>query len=271
MSVRRYYWNPRGGERCFVDADCFLFAFNKTQTAGTWSDLHVHPTWGELAYVSSGSIVMSTGAGNFLGQKHRAIWVPPGLQHEWYMPEACANRTLFIHPSVFGGLPRFAQYHAVEMTPLLRELIFAISDLAVDVATPEGGRLGRVLVDRLIHSKEVGTPLLIPRDHRLVEICAELLNSPDTPVRLTDWAAKLGVSEKTLSRKFLRQTGQTFGRWLQNMRLQHALTEIEDGRDVTSVALGCGYSSVSAFIAAFKKQFGKTPGTIARPTREKAL
>lgn len=227
----------------------------------------MHPTWGELTYVSSGSIVMSTGAGNFLGQKHRAIWVPPGLQHEWYMPEACMNRTLFIHPSVFGGLPRFTQYQAIEMTPLLRELILAVSDLPVDLATTEGERLGRVLIDRLMHSKDVGAPLLIPRDHRLVEICAELLNSPDTPVRLGDWANKLGVSEKTLSRRFLRQTGQTFGRWLQSMRLQYALTEIQEGRDVTSVAMACGYSSVSAFIAAFKKHYGKTPGAVAKPSQ----
>lgn len=260
MAVRQYYWNPREGERCFVDETSYLFGFNKTQAAGTWSDLHVHPAWGELVYVSSGSIVLCTGIGNFLGQKHRAIWVPPGLQHEWYMPEACMNRTLFVHPSVFGESPRFMKYQTIEVTPLMHELIFAVDDLSLDVTTPEGKRLGAVLIDRVLSSKEIGTPLLIPRDHRLVELCAEFLSSPDTPVRLADWAERLGISEKTLSRSFLRQTGQTFGRWLQGIRLQYALTEIQEGRNVTGVAMNCGYSSVSAFITAFKKHFGKTPG-----------
>ncbi|MFR8055148.1 MAG: helix-turn-helix domain-containing protein [Bilophila wadsworthia] len=77
------------------------------------------------------------------------------------------------------------------------------------------------------------------------------------------------MSEKTLARLFIRQTGQTFGRWLQIMRLQHAMTEIEQGQSVTAVALDCGYNSVSAFISAFKKHFGSTPGAIAKRRHER--
>lgn len=264
MALRQHYWNPRTGEQCFVDETHFLYPFNKKQDAGTWSDLHVHPTWGELTFVSAGSIVMCTGSGNFLGQSYRAIWVPPGIRHEWYMPEPSANRTLFIHPSVFAGSPRFRQYQAIEVTPLLRELIFAVADLRLDLAAPADRRLGQVLVDRLKCSKEVGAPLLMPCEHRLVELCAKALAAPDAPVRLADWSRQLGMSEKTLARMFIRQTGQTFGRWLQSMRLQHAMAEIEEGQSVTAVALNCGYNSVSAFISAFKKHFGKTPGAVAR-------
>lgn len=264
MSVRKYYWNPRGNESCFVDENTYLFAFNKTQEIGTWSDLHTHQAWGELVYVSSGSIVLCTENGDFLAQKHRAVWVPPGLQHEWYMPEACLNRTLFVHPSVLGESSRFMKYQLIEVTHLTRELILAIDDLSLDVTAPEGGRLARVLIDRLLDSKEIGIPLMIPRDHRLVEICAEFLSAPDTPVRLGDWAKRLGVSEKTLSRSFLRQTGQTFRSWLQEIRLQYACTEIKEGRNVTDAAMNCGYSSVSSFITAFKKRFGKTPGIMGK-------
>ncbi len=264
MALRQHYWNPRMGEQCFVDETHFLYPFNRKQDAGTWSDLHVHPTWGELTYVASGSIVMCTGTGNVLGQSCRAIWVPPGIRHEWYMPESSSNRTLFIHPSVFADKARFRRYQAIELTPLLRELIFAVADLQLDLAHPTDRRLGQVLVDRLERAKEIGTPLLMPSEHRLVELCARALQAPDEPVRLADWSRQLGMSEKTLARMFIRQTGQTFGRWLSGMRLQHALAEIEEGQSVTAVALNCGYSSISAFIAAFKKQFGKTPGALAR-------
>ncbi len=264
MPLRQHYWNPRTNEACFVDDKQFLYAFNERQDAGTWSDLHVHPDWGELLYVCTGSIVLCTGTGNFLGQGYRATWVPPGLQHEWYMPESSWNRSLFLHASIFEGLPRFRRCHGIEMTPLLRELILAVDDLRPDFATEEGRRLGLVLMDRLKASKEVGAPLLMPCEHRLVELCANALSAPDAPVRLADWSRQLGMSEKTLARLFIRQTGQTFGRWLQSMRLQHAMTEIEDGQSVTTVALNCGYNSVSAFIAAFKKHFGATPGMLGR-------
>ena len=44
----------------------------------------------------------------------------------------------------------------------------------------------------------------------------------------------------------------------------HARAQLEAGESVTAVALNCGYASVSAFIAAFKKLFGRTPGQLAR-------
>ena len=95
MALRQHYWNPRTNEACFVDETQLIYAFNERQDAGTWSDLHVHPDWGELLFVATGSIVLCSETGNFLGQGYRATWVPPGVQHEWYLPEASWNRSLF--------------------------------------------------------------------------------------------------------------------------------------------------------------------------------
>ena len=268
MPFRQHYWNPRVDKVCFVDEQQFLYTFNKRQDAGTWSDLHVHANWGELLFVCTGSIVLCTGAGNYLGQSARASWVPPGIQHEWYMPEASWNHSLFLHSSIFKDNPRFYRCHSLEVTPLLRELILTVDELKPDFTTEEGRRLGLVLADRLMASKEVGTPLLMPCERRLVELCTAALSSPDAPVRLGDWSRQLGMSEKTLARLFIRQTGMTFGRWLQSMRLQHAKAELEAGQSVTTVSLNCGYNSVSAFIAAFKKYFGETPGLITRRRQE---
>lgn len=267
MALREHYWNPRLQEQSFVNERRFIYAFNRHQGAGTWSDLHVHADWGELTYVSSGSIVLCTGSGNFSGNGYRGVWVPPGLQHEWYMPEACNNRSLFIHVSALEELPRFRAYHAVEMPMLLRELIIAMGNEDVDFETEAGVRLARVLLDRLQRTKEVGMPLLMPSDHQLVELCVEALAMPGQPVRLSDWSERLNVSEKTLERLFIRQTGQTFGKWVQNMRMQSALADLSKGDDVTTAAVNCGYSSVSAFISAFKKQFGTTPGALSKQVK----
>ena len=61
----------------------------------------------------------------------------------------------------------------------------------------------------------------------------------------------MGVSEKTLSRIFLRETGLSFRVWRQRVRLLGALPALANGERVTDVALACGYDSLSAFIAAF--------------------
>ncbi len=69
----------------------------------------------------------------------------------------------------------------------------------------------------------------------------------------------MSTSVRTLERLFQKETGMTFGKWRQQLRLLHALRLLAGGRPVTAVALDVGYDSPSAFIAAFKGFFGTTP------------
>ena len=68
-----------------------------------------------------------------------------------------------------------------------------------------------------------------------------------------------GASKRTLERIFVRETGMTAGRWRQRQRLMEAMRRLAAGQDVTSVAMDVGYASVSAFVYAFRTQFGATP------------
>jgi AraC-like DNA-binding protein len=52
----------------------------------------------------------------------------------------------------------------------------------------------------------------------------------------------------------------SFGKWRQQLRLIHSLRLLASGEQVTSVALDVGYDSPSAFVSAFRRTFGKTPG-----------
>ena len=45
-------------------------------------------------------------------------------------------------------------------------------------------------------------------------------------------------------------------------RGREAVALLEAGESVTEAALGCGYDSTSAYIAAFKQLFGATPGEL---------
>jgi AraC-like DNA-binding protein len=46
----------------------------------------------------------------------------------------------------------------------------------------------------------------------------------------------------------------------QGLRLLLGVTALESGQSVTSVAMDSGYDSVPAYIAAFRRQSGRTPG-----------
>jgi len=65
----------------------------------------------------------------------------------------------------------------------------------------------------------------------------------------------------------LREAGMTVRTWRQRMRLHSALPALSRGERGTDVALACGYESLSAFIAAFGKQFGLSPGEFLQSNR----
>ena len=72
-------------------------------------------------------------------------------------------------------------------------------------------------------------------------------------------ARKAGASLRTIERCFLAETGIPVGEWRRRTRLFHALRRLEAGGSVTDVALEVGYSTTSAFSAAFTREFGRSP------------
>jgi AraC-like DNA-binding protein len=81
-------------------------------------------------------------------------------------------------------------------------------------------------------------------------------------------ARRAGASRRTLERIFRKETGMSLGEWRQQARLLHAMRLLARGEPVTSTALEVGYESISAFIAAFSRVVGTTPGRYYRNCRK---
>lgn len=228
---------------------------------------HSH-AWGQLAYADEGVIEVHTETGCFVAPPQRAVWIPPGIVHQVKCGPQTSIRSLYIDRAIPGWATDDCR--VIEVSPLLKEMIRRFSALPVeyDEGGPDG-RFAEVLLDQIADASEVELMLPLPRDPELRRICEVLQDSPEDKHGLTDWAARLGISEKTLSRRFVRETGLSFRTWRQRMRLLWALAALEQTRSVTDVALACGYDSVSAFIAAFRKQFGDTPSGFLRGANSK--
>ncbi|UUD62440.1 helix-turn-helix transcriptional regulator [Pseudomonas seleniipraecipitans] len=239
-----------------------LYARNESLTRQTGTPRHSH-TWVQLTYAIQGVLHVRTAASSFVAPPQRAIWIPAGLEHEVLSSPNTEMRSLYLDTASTdspGGNCRVLGVDA-----LTRELIRSFCELPVEYdETGPDGRLAQVLLDRLRTAPEVHLSLPLPSDPRLRTLCAMLQGKPDDDRPLAAWGESLGVSEKTLSRLFLRDTGLTFRAWRQRLRLLGALTPLEQGQRVTDVALLCGYESTSAFIAAFRQQFGATPGEFFR-------
>src|SRR4029453_3611100 len=66
----------------------------------------------------------------------------------------------------------------------------------------------------------------------------------------------VGLGRRTFERRFLAETGMSPARWRHQARLLGAGEGRARGQPVKSVAADSGYASPSAFVAAFRKQFG---------------
>ena len=100
----------------------------------------------------------------------------------------------------------------------------------------------------------------IDEDPRALAFAQAVQAEPDGRAGLGDLARAAGASLRTLQRLFPRQTGLTLEAWRQKARMIHAAAALSAGASVTAASLDCGYESASAFITAFRRQFGRTPG-----------
>jgi AraC-like DNA-binding protein/quercetin dioxygenase-like cupin family protein len=223
---------------------------------------HSHP-WVQLSYAIQGVLEVQTSAGRFVAPPERAVWIPAGMPHRVFSSPRTEMRSLYLDCSVTAWAPQ--RCHVLGVSDLLRELIHAFSKIPVEYEQDGAqGRLTQVLLDQLAEAPQIDLMLPLPQDSRLRQIYHSLQLHPEQQTTLAHWSQKFDVSEKTLSRLFVRDTGLTFRAWRQRLRLLGALTPLEQGARVTDVSLACGYDSTSAFIAAFRQQFGDTPGEFFR-------
>lgn len=223
---------------------------------------HSHPTC-QLIHAVRGVMVVSAQGDQWVVPPTRGLWMPAREAHGIRMVGDVQVRTVYIRPDASAHLPAGCQ--VVGISPLLRELILA----AIDVAQPYGpdtrdGRLMQLLLDEVAVLPSLPLRLPRPADAGLRAICRTLADTPDDASTLTDWAGRLGIDAKTIQRRFVRETGMTFGQWRQQARLIAALEQLASGAKVVDVALNLGYSSPSAFATMFKRQFGASPSAYFR-------
>ena len=99
----------------------------------------------------------------------------------------------------------------------------------------------------------------MPAEERAREVADALAADPANNRTLEEWGQHVGASGRTLARAFIADTGLPFGRWRGLLRLQSALPMLAAGQPVSNVARHVGYESVSAFVAAFRRETGMTP------------
>jgi AraC-like DNA-binding protein len=229
----------------------FVLAESYAPTNGSW---HSHQR-AQLVHAAEGVLVVTTTAGRWIAPPQRAIWVPGSMRHR------VSSRRRFRLMTLYTTTKIDAPPHVVAVDRLVAELLAIAATFGPDYPArgPEA-RLVHVLLDRL--PALAVAPLLHlpgPTSPELVRIAQAIASNPANPKTLEEHAKQVGLGAKTIARRFLAETGLTFGRWRQQCRMIDAVERLAAGASVTRVAFEVGYDDVSSFIFAFRESMGTTP------------
>jgi AraC-like DNA-binding protein len=86
-----------------------------------------------------------------------------------------------------------------------------------------------------------------------------LVSSPADHATVAEWASRVALTERSLSRMLMEEIGMSFGRWRRQLPVILALRRLSAGQTVQTVTLDLGYESASSFVTMFRKVVGKPP------------
>lgn len=187
------------------------------------------------------------------------LWIPAGLAHSGRMTASTVLADALIAPE--HSPVSFDRATVMEITPLLASLMTHLEN--PELTADARARAEAVVFDALAPAARQMT-LQVPSIDRLAPIVSALLEDPNDPRALGDWASLIGVSERTVARLFRAHTGLPFSQWRQTLRVHHALGLLTEGHPVREVSDLMGFAQPSTFIASFKRVMGVTPGALQR-------
>ncbi|WP_215403654.1 AraC family transcriptional regulator [Vibrio gigantis] len=233
----------------------------KSYPNGFVIDWHFH-RYHQLVCASSGVMAVETENDLWLIPPQRAVWVPAYQKHKVYMYGDAEMKNLYLHQDIDLDLP--SESCVLNISAMLREIINHLSESAEqsaqDTFSQPYRNLIQVVLDQLKVAPQASVNIPVPSDKRLVPICEAILQDPSSNQSLKEWSERANVSSRTLSRMFRSDLGMSFIDYRQQARLFSALKLLANNQPVTTVALSCGFSSLSAFNQLFKLNFGVTPG-----------
>lgn len=235
-----------------------LVGLARDYPAGFAAAMHTHPR-AQLLYAVSGVMRVEMPDAAFVVPPSLALFLPAHAPHAIRMDGPVAMRALFLREDAAKRADKGTAVVAV--SPLLREVVLAACAEPLDWDRRGRGRwLAELALDEIARATVLPLGLPLPVDPRLLRAVAALRARPGDPRRLEDLAEVAGASSRTVARLFRAETGLSFRQWRQQARMAAAMEALTTGATPARAAAVAGFAGQAAFGAAFRAQFGMTPG-----------
>jgi len=220
------------------------------------TDRHAHAR-GQLLGTLQGVVTIGTEHGRWLIPPINAVWLPPHVEHDFTSHGAFHGWSVYVAEHACASLPDTPR--VIRLSGLLNEAVIRAATWLEGPFSEPQARVAGVILDEIAAMPEEALGLPIPADPRLQKIARAIADDPAERRSMAEWAVWAGIAPRTLSRRFVLETGLTFSAWRQRALLLRSLEMLAAGNSVTTVAFDLGYETVSAFIELFRAQFGTTP------------
>lgn len=212
---------------------------------------------GQLVLALHGAVTCKAEKGVWIVPPNCGVWIPGGVPHSNQITSNARIAYLFVEPDA-AMLP--TKCCTLSVSPMLREMIIQLAEISQDDRDDAHvERLVRVMLDELALMPRERLELPVSDHPKIASITAALMADPGDRRTLDQWAKHVAISDRTLKRLMVQETGLSFGRWRRQLHLVIALRGLAGGATVQQVAGDLGYESTTAFIVMFRKALGTTP------------
>ncbi|MEV6932307.1 AraC family transcriptional regulator [Dactylosporangium sp. NPDC051485] len=215
-----------------------------------------------LLCASAGALRLEAQGQAWLLPPARAALIEAGRAITVSMPQAATTASVLFDPGFAPPPP--APLTVFDLTPLARALVVECGAWgeSEEPLAPYAEALFAALAAVAWRLAEHPSPVVVPagRTPLLRRALALTERRLAEQVCFEDIAGEVGLAPRSLARRFADETGLTWRAVLRRMRVMRAVEELAAGdTPVTKVAFAVGYTSLSAFNAAFRELTGRSP------------
>ncbi len=226
--------------------------------AGSLIEPHAHDAL-QILYANCGAMHVRTHGQSCIVNPSRAAIIPAGLEHEIHMRGQTEMATLYVGD--LRNFPLLDGVSSVTVSPMMKQLLLRTIDRSAENSfTPSQNIHLLGLLFEEMQAPELKAPHFnMPSDRRASLVCEMVLADPAANSSLKRLASQVGACTRTINRIFRKELGISFCEWRQQVRISFAIDALHQSQSVSKIAFDLGYSTVSAFSYAFRKQIGISP------------
>jgi AraC-like DNA-binding protein len=225
-----------------------------TDLVSRWHTHDLH----QLIYASRGTAQIEAAGRRHLLPPQQAAIIPAGAEHRTTLRGA-ESVSVYLAPDLI----EVRSTRVLAAVPLVREMINYSARWPIDrrdsdpLADSYFATLARLVGELAEDERSLYLP--VPSDPVVRDAVAYTTSHLATAGEASLGRA-IGVSPRTLRRRFQADLGMTWGRYARQLRLLSAMTLLaEPGPTVLEVARLVGFASPSAFTRAFRQTTGESP------------